>query len=369
MKTGQKVITLIVSLLFLAACKDEYFPTIKELDKDILVVEGFIDGADETVISLSMVNGMGQQSSDPKYVTGASVQIEDDKGNMYPLFYSSNGDYKGIYSFNPVLKYRVKIKTENQKEYASQFLPYKVSPPIDAITYRIDPGGARFMVSTHDNSGQSKYYRWKYAETWQYHSSYKTAYKYDEQKKEVVDLEDTIYNCWQSHRSEEIFLNSSANLREDVMKDIPLVFITNGSEKLSYMYSIKIKQFVMDSVGYDFFRLLKKNTEETGSIFDPQPGNLKGNVVNLNDPLEMVVGYIGAGSSAVKREFFTIPWNYRSGCTNLINVPKIKDSLDYYFSGGGFWPVSDNITDWISATTRCVDCRTRGTNIKPDFWP
>ena len=368
MKTGQTILSLIFGLLFLAGCKDEYFPTLKPLDQDILVVEGYIDGGDETVITLSKVKGMSSDTSTQKYVTGATVEVEDDKGKTYPLYYDANGDYKGTYSFDPAFTYRVKIKTANQKEYVSRFVPFKVSPAIDSITYHIDPDGARFLVNTHDPAGQSIYYRWKYEETWQYRSSFKTGYIYDGDKIEVVDLEEDIYNCWQSHQSREILLNSSANLREDVMKDIPLLFIPNGSEKLSYIYSLNIRQFVMDSVGYNFFRMLKKNTEETGSIFDPQPGNLKGNVLNVNDPDEMVVGYIGAGKSVVKREFFTIPWNFRPGCAVLINVPKMKDSLQYYFEGG-FWPISDNITDWVSATTPCVDCRTRGTNSKPDFWP
>jgi hypothetical protein len=369
MKTGQKVITIIFSMLFLAACKDKYLPAIKELEEEILVVEGYIDGADETVITLSRVNGMGQETSGNRYVSEAVVQIEDDNGNVYPLFNTSKGDYKGQYILNANLKYRIKIKTKNQKEYASHFVPYKVSPPIDAITYRIESDGARMMVSTHDNTGQSKYYRWKYVETWQFRSYYMTDFQYSPQRQEVIDIIDSIYNCWQSEESEEILLNNSTNLREDIMKDVPLVFIKNGSEKLSYKYSIKVKQFVMDSVGYAFFRLLKRNTEETGSIFDPQPGNLKGNVENINDPRELVVGYIGAGSSSVKREFFTIPWNYRQDCSELIIVPNRKDSLNHYFAGGGYWPVAEDVGQWIAASLRCVDCRTRGTNVKPDFWP
>lgn len=369
MKTGQKIITLLLSLLFLAACKDEYFPAINELDKDIMVVEGYIDGAEETVITLTRVTGMGQEPTAEKFVTGASVQVEDDKGNLYPLMYTSKGAYTGRYHFNTGLKYRVRIKTQNQKEYASGLVTYKVSPPIDSITYRLEPAGARFLVSTHDNTRQSKYYRWTYSETWQFHSYYSTDFQYDEQKKEVGVLKESIYDCWQSNLSREILLNNSANLREDVMKETPLALVVNGSEKLSLKYSIQVKQYVMDSIGYEFFRLLKRNTEETGSIFDPQPGNLKGNVVNVKDPLEMVVGYIGAGSSAIKREFFSIPWNHPQDCLNLVLVPDIKDSLAYYFSTQGFWPVSMEVAGWSAAYDRCVDCRTRGTNIKPAFWP
>ena len=196
-----------------------------------------------------------------------------------------------------------------------------------------------------------------------------TEFQYDIGNGMVVDLKDSIYNCWQSDASTEILLNNTADLGEDVMKDIPMSFVPNGSEKLSYIYSINVKQYVMDSVGYAFFRLLKRNTEETGSIFDPQPGNLKGNLVNLNDPNEMVVGYIGAGSSTEKREYFTIPWNYRQNCSDVILVPKDRISMDSFFITMGYWPISEDIGIWISAPKICVDCRIRGTNIKPDFWP
>lgn len=369
MKTGQKIITVIVSLLLFAACKDEYFPVIKELDQDILVVEGYIDGADETVFKLSRVTGVNTDGSGPKYIPDALVQIEDSKGNSFPLASYGNGDYRGRYSLNPSLQYRVKIKTSNQKEYASQFVQYKASPPIDQITYRMEADGARFLVSTHDNTARSRYYLWKYEETWQFKSYYLTEYQYNPVTSTVGELKDQIYTCWRSDYSREILLNSSENQTQDVMKDIPMLLIPNGSEKLSLKYSILIKQYVMDSLGYNYYRQLKKNTEETGGIFDPQPGNLKGNLMNLNDPLEVVVGYIGAGNSSERREFFQIPWHYREDCSTLIEVPNIPDSLAYYFLSGQYWPIHEDATSYVGAYGRCVDCRTRGTNIKPDFWP
>lgn len=369
MNTKQKLITLFGCLLLFTACRDEYFPVIKNPDKEIMVVEGYIDGGQETTITLSRVIGFGNVTPDEKFISDAIVHVEDEDGRLYPLYYSYNGMYRAMYFYNPTKKYRVIIHTKDQKEYASQFVSYKTSPPMGPLTYKAKPEGMQFFLNTGDNTGNTVYYRWKYEETWQFRSFYKTQFQYDSELKEVVWLKDSIYNCWQTDKSTQILLGSSEHLSEDVIRDFPLLFIKNGSEKLSYIYSIHVKQYALDSAGYTFYRLLKKNTEETGGIFDPQPGNLKGNVMNVHDPNELVIGYIGAGRSRESRQFFTIPWDFQLPCTELIPVPADKQSLENNFSEGSLWPIDGDGEIWIAAPTNCVDCRTRGTNRKPAFWP
>lgn len=362
-----------LSALYLTACKDPYNPAIKNLDKEILVVEGFIDGADVTDITLSRVRSMGAADTNfQKYVTNAQVLVEDDGNAQFALFNTGDGHYKGQYAFAPEKHYRIRIRMADHREYVSAFVPYKISPPVDSISYRIEPGGARFFVSTHDNSSRSKYYRWKYEETWEFHSSYHTQYRYNSDKVKVVDFSDSVYQCWQFNQSKELLITSTEKLSSDNVNQFPLLFIENGHYKLSFLYSIFLSQYAMDSLGYNYYRQLKKNTEETGSIFDPQPGNLRGNIFNTKDSSEIVVGYIGAGSSYRTRQFFRVPWNYQPNCTDVIMVPNMPDSLQFYFEGG-YWPVGEQKeptgTTYIGARTPCVDCTLRGTNIKPSYWP
>lgn len=372
MKHYKFIITFLFALMIFYGCKDPYMPELKNIKSNILVVEGYIDGVNGTNVILSKVKPLGEpDTSFQKYVSNASIAIEDDKGNKFPLSNNGNGNYNGKYNLSPYNKYRLEIITADQKKYLSDFVKYKVSPPINAITYKIEEEGARFYVNTKDNTNQSKYYRWKFTETWSFHSFYRSSLKYDPVKIEVVDNTDPIYYCWQSDVSKGILIHSTTNLNEDVVRDMPINFIPNGSFKLSDMYSINVRQYVMDSIGYDYYQQLKKNTEETGSIFDPQPGSLKGNIKNVNDKSEIVVGYINAGSSYEMRQFFVIPWKYVPDCSTITYVQNSKDSLQYYFGDDSNWPLyfDYEMRRWKAAEKVCVDCRVRGTNIKPYFWP
>ena len=372
MKTINSMLIFLFAILVFNACKDPYMPELKNLNKTILVVEGYIDGANGTNITLSKVKSLGEpDSSFQKFISDATVFIEDDKGNKFQLSVGGNGNYYGYYNLNRNNKYHLEIVTSDQKKYLSEFVDYKVSPPINNISYKIENDGARFFVSTQDNNNQSIYYRWKFEETWQYHSFYYSELKYDRIAKRVILNTEQNYFCWQSDYSKEILLRSTANLNQDLVKDMPINFIPNGSFKLSDIYSINVKQFVMDSIGYNYYQQLKKNTEETGSIFDPQPGNLRGNIKNVNDESEIVVGYIGAGSSTQVRKFFQIPWEYKENCLEIFYVPNVPDSLSYYFGLLDGWPLYyDAIGGTYKAIERkCADCTVRGTNIKPYFWP
>jgi hypothetical protein len=356
----------------LSSCKDEYMPKLKNVKSDILVVEGYIDGANGTNVSLSKVAPFGDtDTSFQKYVADATIIIEDDRGTKFPLSNNGNGNYSAGYSLSTNNNYRLVILTQNQKKYVSDFVVYKRSPAINSVSYKLEEGGARFYVSTRDNNNQSKYYRWKFEETWRFHSFYNSNLKYDRAKKQVVNNPEQNYYCWQSDYSKEILIHSTANLSQDVLQDMPINFIPTGSIKLSDIYSINVRQFVMDSLGYNYYRQLKKNTEETGSIFDPQPGNLRGNIKNINDSSEIVIGYIGAGSSYQVRKYFQIPWNYKEDCADRVLVLNVPDSIHYYYETLNYWPISHdtNIDAWVSSQRICADCTIRGSNFKPSYWP
>lgn len=372
MKTIHSLLTFLFAILVFAACKDPYMPEIKNLNSKILVVEGYIDGANGTNITLSRVKSLGEtDTSFRKFILDAMIVIEDDKGNKYPLTNVGSGNYNGNYNLNRNSKYHLIIVTADQKKYVSEFVEYKVSPPINNITYKLEKDGARFFVSSGDETNQSKFYRWKFDETWQFHSFYATELRYDRENQIVILNTDPIYYCWQSDYSKEILVRSTANLNQDLVKDMPINFIPNGSFKLSDIYSINVRQYVMDSIGYNYYQQLKKNTEETGSIFDPQPGNLRGNIKNSNDSSEIVVGYIGAGSSYQVRKFFQIPWEYNEKCLETFYVPNVQDSLKYYYGLLDGWPLYYDAlrASYKSIERKCADCTVRGTNIKPYYWP
>jgi hypothetical protein len=141
-------------------------------------------------------------------------------------------------------------------------------------------------------------------------------------------------------------------------------------------YSILIKQYVLDRKGYDFYKMMKSNTESIGSIFDPQPSDLPGNITCVTNPLEKAIGYIAAATMSEKRIFLLaqeVNSKFRRDC-KVIYVANNADSIKYYFDGGGLLPFDSDgsppgpVLGYFASYPTCIDCTLRGSNIKPSFW-
>lgn len=376
-----RIMVCSLTVLLLANCKVPYDPPLKPTKVNNLVVEGFIDGADVTTIKLSRTRQISVgDTAALKFEANARVTIEDDQQGQYPLMEIGNGNYvsSGILSLNPAFKYRVHIFTIDGKEYLSDLVPFKASPSIDDIGLKLKDGDAQIFVNTHDPNNATKYYRWEYNETWEFHTTYYTYLKYDPDKNKVFPRTDQVNICWKNAGFTTIILGSSARLSSDVINEMPLVLIPNHNKRLSVLYSILVKQYALDLDGYNYWQAMKSNTESVGSIFDPQPNQTTGNVHCTTNADEVVVGYVGAGTTFTKRVFIpnsAVPadWNQNPFCDtyDVLNNP---DSLKFYFAVGGLSPISEKVlptrqTAYFSSKVECVDCTIDGSNVKPSFWP
>lgn len=366
------------SIIAFIGCKDPYTPDLKYEKTQFLIVEGYIDGAAPTefVLSRSRILSAGDTAT-KVFETGARIAIEDDKNNLVWLTERGKGAYSsiGILNLNSNNKYRAHIFTKTGGEYVSDFVEFKISPAIDKIGFNIkgEKKDAEIYVNTHDPSGKSKYYRWEYEETWEFRMPYNSRLKYDVATGRVIDRTENVQVCWKSVSLNKILIGNSTKLSQDIINEMPLLLIPNHDQRLSVLYSIRVKQYALDINAYNFWEAMKKNTEEVGSIFDPQPNQTIGNLHSVKNPDEPVVGYISAGNSSTKRVFINnneLPddWNPRPICP-VITVPKMRDSLEFYFGGGEYVPIYDAQDGYASAVFQCVDCTLFGTNVKPAFWP
>jgi hypothetical protein len=139
-----------------------------------------------------------------------------------------------------------------------------------------------------------------------------------------------------------------------------------------------VRQYALDKQAYQFYELLRKNTESLGTIFDPQPSVITGNIRSLSDPNELVIGYIGVTTMQQQRIFIDASrlglerFNILKECPST-EVVNNRDSLAQY-PPHNWWPYDAifegfGIKAYKMATLRCVDCRLRGgANVKPSFW-
>lgn len=376
MKILLKIIAYSLTAVLIASCKQEYPLPDETRNLNMLVVEGLLNsGPGPTTIRLT-------RTFNPKDIGNlipelrAQVSVEGENNSSFTLTANTKGEYvHPQLNLNNNQKYRLRIKTINGKEYLSDYIPVKSSPSIDSIYWKRTADGIQLLLNTHDPQDNTRYYRWEFDETWEINSAYVSNYKYENGI--VVDRPNpaAIFYCWANSSSSSIVVNSSAKLIQDVISGQPLRDIAFGSEKISVRYSILARQYALTKEAYQFWEIMKKNTEQLGTLFDPQPSQLLSNIHCINDPEDLVMGYLSAGSIQEKRIFIkrsdVEPWFYYHGCEEIVVT---SDSVKFYFESGFNIPthVHNGPTgrpDGYYASTRlCVDCTTRGSNVRPSFW-
>jgi hypothetical protein len=369
--------SIFIILIFISAfsCVTPYMPDTEE-EGDFLVVEGLItDRAEANKIIISKASQLSSVFSKIP-VTNAKVSINDDLGKSVSLTQLS----PGIYITSPVdfkgeigRKYILNISAEGFN-CVSDTVEMKPVPQIGEIkgekvynnAYRLDQmtPGYQVTVSTYDPSGECRYFRWDFLETWEFHLPYDHP---------------TIKNrvCWKSRESVNVYIKSTKSLSESKITEFPINFITAETDRLTVKYSLLLRQYSINEDEYFYWEKVQKMNEETGGLYDVVPVSIKSNINCIEDPYRHVLGYFSVSAVTEKRLFIhpeiTGFPDFYKGCPNdtvysQIPNPRLNISefiiMDYMFpgqsSGFPFWIVTYN--------KACQDCTMKGTNVKPPFW-
>ena len=365
----------LVPFLALAACKQAYEPPVLTSQTQYLVVEGFINsGPDSTYFNLTHTANI-RDTAIPSPELNAQVYVEANNNAAFPLAEIGQGRYGGgPLTLNPAGQYRIHIKTKAGKEYVSDYSPLRISPPIDSISWAAAAnGGIQLSANTHDPSQNSRYYRWEYEETWEFHSAYLSALQVVNGQVVQRDI-DSIYTCWQSAHSTNILLGSSAKLANDEIFLAPLLNIPRYDWRLDVEYSILVRQYTLTQEAYTYWQNLQQNSEQIGTIFGPLPSEIRGNIHNVTDTSELVVGYVSAGSLAQQRIFIfnnQLPFFWRSSFGSECVIKTVPIDSTAYYLNLGFIPLSSTLppgSGYFMSTKFCVDCTLYGNNRRPSYW-
>lgn len=357
---------------FLVSCVDPYRPPEIAAPNSYLVVNGYFNsepGA-ATTISLSRT----QNLTDPKAPTAetkAQVTIESQSKAVYTLKEGTAGAYT-LAGVTPLPRetYRLHIKTAKGQEYFSDYVPLVPTPPIDSVSWRAEDNGVQINVSTHDPQNQTRYYRWDFQSTWEYTTLYNSVLEL--KGNQIVDRVQPVFRCWGSDNSASIITTSTARLSQDVVSQFPLLRIPASSIKLGVKYSILVRQIGLTQSGFDYYDQLARITQNIGSIFDPQPTQITGNIRSATNASDLVLGFFRVGTVQSKRIFISraqLPTDWRTytglGACQMDTLSK-KDVLDIKPTIISF---DDLLGKYFTTSVECADCRARGGVItKPDFW-
>lgn len=347
-----------------------------------VAIEGDILIGDTSRFDVRLSTNLESQlnAGDPLTYT---LQVESSGGAVYPL----QDTIVVLTDADVSQEYRlvVEVTAPFKRTYASQWAPVEIAPQIDSLTYVISEDRSRMDIklSTHSD-GPTGYLHWDATEIYEYHSATYavefyvpagTVYKgktYLQGGIIPFEDDDNYYYCWKSQHRSEVMTASTMDLAEDKLVDHLLYSFSNMDREVSLLYFVEITQTRLSEEGYRYWEKMRSNSTDVGGLFSPEPSELRGNIVNVDNPDELVLGFIGVSTTSRVSMFID---NYKlafSQWRGPFYGDMVLDSRIWYAnwrSGFRFAFYSDDGSHWFPG--ECVDC-TRlggGTKDRPSWWP
>jgi len=371
-------------LLLFNSCIFDFDPPSKDYE-NLLVVEGLLHDGDEAfVVKLSRSIPIDTSGFIPE--KGAMVSISDDTGNIFDL----SEEYPGHYASSPAFRaqpgrsYQLHIQTTQGKRYKSDSVLLIETPPIDSVYFKYEERivvespdkipGLQIYLSTHDSKNSTWYYRWEFEETWEFRSLYNSLQIWNDGN--IEERIDQVHRCWKHNTSRNVLVSTSKNLNKDIISEFPLVYIPNTTDRLGLKYSILVKQYALSEKSYTYWKEQENINESLGTLFDPQPYVIKGNIYNPDDENEVVLGYFDASSVQKKRIFiskgeypsFETLNNYAHCTDTIVSYFQIRTLLNEGYMLVGEVAAQTSGTRYLLSYESCLDCTLYGINVEPEFW-
>jgi hypothetical protein len=175
-------------------------------------------------------------------------------------------------------------------------------------------------------------------------------------------------------------LETSSRFKDQLVFQKTITEIPQGDERIMERYSVLVSQKGIASKDVAFWEVLKKNTEDIGSIFSPLPSLIGGNIKSLGGDKNPVIGQVSLGVVRQKRIYIdfseVLPWNYLDPSFNDCAIgQEAVYAKDYQtvFGNGGVVPVralmeGTTIVAYYPSSPRCTDCTLYASKIRPSFW-
>ena len=324
---------IVVLLALGQGCVQSYDPQLV-LDANLVVVNGIItDQAGPQTVSLSRSRSSKDSASASSPISNARVQVLI---NGTPVSLAEDALQPGLYALPAGFRgrvgstYQLQIKTAEGAEYQSSVETMAAVPAIQRAFGLFNPDGPKLtadalptpvndiFVDFQDPAGDRNFYLWR----WRLYEVQPWCATCQQGRYVVNDIgpvgsgpinvigcvQDpklgiyTLYDyqcrgqCW------EIFYSSAVNVFSDVY--------TNGQKQLGYKVAsipiyqldnalVSIEQLSLSANAYRYYKLFADQTQNTGTLADSPPAPISGNVKNVNDTQENVVGYFSAAAVAV----------------------------------------------------------------------
>jgi hypothetical protein len=213
---------------------------------------------------------------------------------------------------------------------------------------------------------------WTFEETWEYLSDYPIQYVWDGSV--FHDYTPELHGfkiCYLTEDLDDFEVGSSRQLERNEFQQQPLYFVSNRSPRLQEKYSLLVSQHSLTYHAFLYWEKMKAQAGDTGGLFETQPSSSRGNIYNVNDPEEKVLGFFYVSRIQKKRitvsedfEFPVTPFN--CPLDTALSVDDFGADYPYFM-----WSLSafGRGPPYAYSLKECHDCTYRGgVTTKPEYW-
>ena len=316
----------------MTGCVEPYDPALT-LTANVLIVDGSpTDLPERQTIRLARSRVLGGRSATTP-VEGAKVEIVVNGSQVVLL--AENRTTKGLYEAPEGFRgqvgntYQLRLQLADGQRYESTAEPMPAVPKIERAYDKFDAAGianaekTRFTpanlvyIDTQDPAGERNYYRWNYT-LWELQSWCATCERgfYNLSFNPVTNQFSgacqtnvalpaaNLYDytcaspCW------EILRGLTINIQADNVSNGKLIA---GRLVVAVPYTqpapalVEIRQQALTPGAYQYYRLFEQQTQNSGGLADTPPSPIVGNIRNVANEREPVVGYFsGSGVSTMR---------------------------------------------------------------------
>ena len=374
---------LLLGILILVgiSCVSPYEADIENEPRLISIEGSLIKGEEEQTVQVSTTATLDYPVFFP--VRGCDVTLLDEFDNAYSYREVSGGIYKASIPDEEMIHgryYKLRVISGEGLVYESDYEMLNTGVEVDSLYYEIEDKvdnmsgeaytGLQFYLDVKAGEDESRYFRWRIDETYEYESFAPISYYYlDESHIPVYPADEwEFFTCWKGGEISGLFQSSTMNLTENEKKRIYLNYVSARTERLRIKYSLNVRQYTISENAYEYFEQNRQATEEGEGLYTRQPRQPITNFMNVDDDNERVLGYFWVSTQTSLRIF----------------VPRIEEmdvraeecaywEFDAMEDGEGPFPIylyDDRDQGKLYVSSReCFDCTKRGgTNVMPDYW-
>lgn len=209
--------------------------------------------------------------------------------------------------------YTLRIQTLEGDEYVSLPQETLAVPELDSLAYRmlviptenrLQPrSGLQFVAYFKDPSDQRNFYHWRVANPISRVLTYPEFYRPPRSlPTDPYQPKDCCKYCFVPDQApiRNLYIADDSGFNGLSATQIA-GFIEDNGRRFMHIFRFDFEQMAISQETHRYLRLIDQQLSLTGSVFDPPPANIRGNIVSLTNPEEVVLGHFFSAGVVSKR--------------------------------------------------------------------